>query len=301
MNRNPFSDGEIDARLARFRAFLAEARLDAAVLSSPENVFYFTGLDHWGYFAPHLLIVPLERRPVLVTRAMEVVAVETMVRSADFRGHGEDESAADVAADALRDLGLAGRRLGFEAWAAGLSYGLGCALQAQAAADWRDISGAVDRLRRVKSPEELALVRRAAGVTDAATQAAVAAIGDGVPEREVAAACLAATLAALKPGRTAHEVYSAWQHTVDEAGLAHYRRHHCGYLVGIAFPPSWTGGNTVTGLRRGSDLLIEAGMTFHLMSWLMGTGQGDFCLTNCVLLGAGGPEVLTTGKAVPIC
>ena len=53
---------------------------------------------------------------------------------------------------------------------------------------------------------------------------------------------------------------------------SHYRRHHCGYAVGIGVPPSWTGGNAVTGLRHDSDLVIAAGMSFHVLSWLMGTG-----------------------------
>lgn len=80
---------------------------------------------------------------------------------------------------------------------------------------------------------------------------------------------------------------------MDEAGLVHYQRHHCGYCVGIGFPPSWTGGNTVTWLRRDSDLENREGMSFHIHSWLMGTGSGDFFLSNTVLLGPDGPEVLT--------
>ncbi|TJV74820.1 MAG: aminopeptidase P family protein, partial [Mesorhizobium sp.] len=64
MDRNPFSEAEIAGRLVRVRTALAERKLDAAVFASPENVFYLTGLDHWGYFAPHLLIVPLEGKPV---------------------------------------------------------------------------------------------------------------------------------------------------------------------------------------------------------------------------------------------
>ena len=44
----------------------------------------------------------------------------------------------------------------------------------------------------------------------------------------------AAALEALRPGALAREVYAAWQRVVDAAGLAHYRRHHCGYLVGSA-------------------------------------------------------------------
>ena len=85
----------------------------------------------------------------------------------------------------------------------------------------------------------------------------------------------------------------AWQGVVDEAGLAHYRRHHCGYAVGIGLPPSWTGGNTVVGLRADSDLEIREGMTFHVLSWLMETGRGDGFFSNTVLVGPAGAEVLT--------
>lgn len=124
MDRNPFSDAEIERRLARVRAALANRRLDAAVFASPENVFYLTGLDHWGYFAPHLLIVPLEAEPVLVTRAMEKVTIANQVRAARFRGHSDSETAADLAARVLAEHGLTGKSVGLECWTAGLSHGL---------------------------------------------------------------------------------------------------------------------------------------------------------------------------------
>jgi Xaa-Pro dipeptidase len=377
--RNPFTDAEIARRLEALRAEFGRLDLDAGVLAAPESVFYFTGLDHWGYFAPHLLIVPVLGTPVLVTRAMEQVSVANMVRAAEFRGHSDSETAADMAARVLKDMSPSAKRIGIECWAAGMSHGLALSLKGQVDAGWTDISGLVDRMRRVKSPEEQALMRAAARVTDAATGAAIDAIGAGVPEREVAAVCLAAmtraggdppafgpfirpahrlgeehttwgdgvyeagqpvflelagcvgryhapngrlvhvgpasdqdlaiaevageafaaVLGALKPGARARDVYAAWQAVVDAAGLARYRRHHCGYLVGLACPPSWTGGNTVTGLRHDSDLEIETGMSFHILSWLMGSGRGDFFLSNCVLLGADGPEVLTTTPAGP--
>jgi Xaa-Pro dipeptidase len=238
----------------------------------------------------------------------------------------------------------------------------------------------VDGLRLVKSPEEQALMRRAARVTDTAAAAAIAAITDGAAETEVAAACLAAmtragghppgfgpfirpgnrlgeehatwgdgaykrgepvflelsgcisryhaplgrlirirtirdqdarmaevaqraftaVVAALKPGRKAREIYGAWQAVVDDAGLAHYRRHHCGYCVGIGQPPSWTGGNSVTGLRADSELEIRTGMSFHILSWLMNTGAGNDFISNTVLLTEDGAEVLTCTPVGPI-
>jgi Xaa-Pro dipeptidase len=380
MHDNPFSDAEIARRLAAFRAELSARKLDGAVVAAPENVFYLTGLDHWGYFAPHLLIVPLQGTPVLVTRAMERVSVEKQVRAAVFRGHSDSETAADMAARVLRDLKLNGRCVGLEYWTSGLSHGLALSLQAQAEADWHDISNLVDDLRLVKSAEEQALMRKAAAVTDAAAAAAIEAIGDGAPEREVVAVCVAAmtraggsppafgpfirpgsrlgeehatwgdasykagepvflelsgcvsryhaplgrlvhigsipeadarmaettkrafdaVLGALRPGAEARQVYAAWQQVVDDAGLQHYRRHHCGYCVGIGLSPSWTGGNKVVGLRHDSDMEIRDGMSFHVLSWLMGTGRGDYFISNAVLLGAQGPEVLTRTPTGPI-
>lgn len=373
MDRNPFSEAEIAGRLARIRTALAERELDAAVFASPENVFYLTGLDHWGYFAPHLLIVPLEGKPVLVTRAMERVTIEKQVTAAEFRGHSDSETAADLAARMLAELNLSGKRIGLEYWTAGLSHGLAVSLQARVDARWSDISGLVDKMRRVKSAEEQALMRRAAKVTDAAAGAAIAAISDGAAEQEVAAHCVSAmiragghapgfgpfirpaarlgeehttwgdgiyrkgepvfvelsgcisryhaplgrlvrighisdedaamaqvtakafdaVIKALRPGAKARDVYAAWQAVANDAGLSHYRRHHCGYLVGAGQPPSWTGGNSVTGLRHDSDLDIETGMSFHILSWLMGTGRGDDFVSNTVLLTDVGAEVLT--------
>ena len=378
MHDNPFTGAELAARVAAFRRLVAARGLDIALISTPENIFYLTGLDHWGYFAPHLLIVPADGEMVLVTRAMEKVSIEKQVRNAVFRGHPDTETAADLAGRILKDMKP--RRIGIESWSAGLSHGFAERLKAAVEVEWTDITGLVDRMRLVKSPAEQALMRRAAAVTDATAAAAIAAIHDGASERDVAAECQAAmtraggdpvgfgpfirpgsrlgeehatwgngrypagepvflelsgcvsryhaplgrlvhvggisdqdanmaettkkafdaVLGALEPGMTAGAVYQAWQDVVDAAGLAHYRRHHCGYLVGIGFPPSWTGGNKVTGLRAGSDLAIESGMSFHILSWLMGTGRGDYFVSNAVLLTDSGAEVLTRTPLGPI-
>jgi Xaa-Pro dipeptidase len=99
---------------------------------------------------------------------------------------------------------------------------------------------------------------------------------------------------AIRPGATAGSVYDAWQKTVDKAGLQHYRRHHCGYLVGIGFPPSWSGAGVPVGLRAGSDWELKPGMVFHVLSWLLRTGSGDSFVSDTVLVTETGSEVLTT-------
>ena len=67
-------------------------------------------------------------------------------------------------------------------------------------------------------------------------------------------------------------------------------------MVGIGFPPSWVGGPMVVGLRYGSDLELQAGMVFHVMSWLMGAGEGDYFVSDTVVVTQDGCEVIT---AVP--
>ncbi len=98
---------------------------------------------------------------------------------------------------------------------------------------------------------------------------------------------------ALEPGATAGSVYQAWKVVADRAGLVDYHRHHCGYMVSIGFPPSWTGGSMVTSLQPGSDRILKTGMTFHAHSWFTNTHVVDYFISNTVMLGEDGAENLT--------
>jgi Xaa-Pro dipeptidase len=116
---------------------------------------------------------------------------------------------------------------------------------------------------------------------------------------EIVLAGLEAVRDALRPGALAREVYAAWQAVVDEAlGHRDYRRHHCGYMIGIGFPPSfWVGGSMVKGLRPGSELTIREGMVFHLLPWLLGQGPADYVVSDTVLVTSTGPAELLTSVA----
>ena len=370
MHSNPFTDEELNQRLKKTKTLMETNNLDLIILSAPENIFYLTGLDHWGYFAPTVLIVSLKDSPVLITREMERVVIRNQVRNANFMGHSDTQTAADVVEKYLKGK-TSGKSIGVEEWSSGLSYGMGFQIKKQVeSSQWKNITGLLDKVKLVKSVAEQEFMRAAAHAADAGTEAAIAAIHDGALEADVAAECLAAmtragstppgfgpflrpahrmaeehtswgdgkhseavflevagcvsrynapmgrlvnighisdedeemskicidsfnsTLNALKVGAKARDVYQGWQSVVDSAGMQHYRRHHCGYLVGIGFPPSWTGGPKVTGLRHDSDLEMEEGMTFHLMSWFTETGRGNYFVSNTVLLGPSGAEVL---------
>src|SRR3954453_13282604 len=143
-----FARDEYDGRLAQLRRGMASQGLDLLLLSAPENIYYLTGLDHWGYFTPHILVIPTDGEMTLITRAMEKVTVANQVANARFHGHGDQETAAEAFGRVLADGAYRARRIGMEAWSAGLPHGLALALQRQLpTAEWVDVSGLVDDLR----------------------------------------------------------------------------------------------------------------------------------------------------------
>ena len=374
MHDHPFPRDELDARVGAVRARLAAANLDGIVISVPENIYYLTGLDHWGFFACHLLIVSGNGELVLTCRAIERITVENQVGNAAFLGHADTEDIADYAVRAMRQSGLRGGRVGMEMQSLFLTPRIADAIRGKTPdVAWQDASGLVDALRLVKSPLEMEYTRRAANAADAGTLAAIEAIRDGASDYEVAAECqramtlagseypgfgpfirptsrlgeehttwrgerfrdgdavflelaaayrkyqapmgrlvyvghapegadasarlaidgMEAICAAIRPGALAGDVYLAWHEVAAAAGLSDYHRHHCGYLVSIGFPPSWTGGSKVTGLAPGSELALQVGMTFHAHSWFTNTRVVDYFISNTVLLGENGAEVLT--------
>ncbi len=374
MQNEIFPPRELEQRLATVRRELRQRDLDALVVSVPENIYYLTGLDHWGFFACHVLVVPAEGRMALTCRAMERITVENQVDNADFYGHGDTEELADYVTTILAERGLSAARLGIEKRSLFMTPRIyEMILQAVPLEDWSDGSGLIDDIRLVKSPLEQDYTRKAAAAADAGPLAAIDAIHDGASDYEVAAEChramilagseypgfgpfirpttrlgeehttwrgdvfhdgdavflevggayrkyqapmgrlvyvgtapagaeesaelairgMQAICDALRPGATAGSVYQAWKGVADSAGLVDYHRHHCGYLVGIGFPPSWTGGSMVTSLQPGSDRKLETGMTFHAHSWFTNTDVVDYFISNSVMLTEAGAENLT--------
>jgi Xaa-Pro aminopeptidase len=97
----------------------------------------------------------------------------------------------------LRDLGSTGKRLGIENNAYGLTHFNGKQVEQALSGfcELVDASDLVSRLRAVKSPAELAYVRQAGDLGDAALRAGIEATRAGADEGEILAAQQAAIFA----------------------------------------------------------------------------------------------------------
>ncbi len=114
MQKRAFPRSEFDQRLVEVRRAMRRDGLDGLVVSVPENIYYLTGLDHWGFFACHVLVVPAEGSMALACRAMERITVENQVDNAEFYGHADTAELSDHVLRALADRGLSSARLGIE-------------------------------------------------------------------------------------------------------------------------------------------------------------------------------------------
>ena len=162
------------ARLDALRARMTDEGLDAFVVNSPANVRYLTGFSGEG-----MLVVDEDVTLCSDSRYVVQAAEEApwMTVAADGGGH------VGKAAARLAETGAA--RVGFEAEA--LMY-VGFEALGKSAPDAELVStrGVIERLRAVKDPGEIALVRRAAAIADAAFAELRGRIEPGMTERQVA-------------------------------------------------------------------------------------------------------------------
>ncbi len=187
-----FTAAEFARRRQALLAAMTAERLDALFLFQQESMFWLTGYDTFGFCFFQCLVVRADGTMALLTRSADLRQAQHTSNIGDIR-IWKDGRDANPAADLLalaRDLGLAGKRVGVEYESYGLVASNYRKLEAAFAGkvDLVDASPIVTRLRAAKSTEEIAYVRRAAELSDAADRAALDIIRAGADEGEILAA-----------------------------------------------------------------------------------------------------------------
>ena len=194
-----FERHEYEGRIARARAALKERGLDALLIFAQESHFYLTGYDTSGYVFFQCAVLGAKPGEItLLTRRPDVQqARETSIIS-DVRVWYDAEGAnpAEDLKAILEEKGLAGARIGVELATWGLT-GFNWERVRRALSGWcalSDASDVVRALRVVKSPAELACVRKAAALADDAMRAMLDTCRPGVLDTRITAAGLSAIL-----------------------------------------------------------------------------------------------------------
>lgn len=187
-----FERAELTARRDRTLAAMAEAGLDGLLMFKQESMFWLTGYDTFGFCFFQCLYLDSDGSFVLLTRAPDLRQARNTSLIEDIRIWVDRDGAtpADDLRDLLAEKGAQGKRLGVEYDSYGLNARNGKRLDAalDGFAALADASELVSRLRMVKSPAELAFVRRAAELADDALDEAHRLTGPGADEGEILAA-----------------------------------------------------------------------------------------------------------------
>lgn len=169
--------------------------LDLLLVFSPENVSYITGYETIGYSSFLSLLVPLDGAPRMVVREMELDVAQATTWLTEFATVSDSEDPVQVASGVVSEMAGAGDAVGVEetsaflpprTWRAVVDALVGIGARPV------DGSGLVEPVRRIKSDEEMSLIRGACDLAVAGMAAAVEAVNAGATENEVASVAFTA-------------------------------------------------------------------------------------------------------------
>jgi Xaa-Pro dipeptidase len=187
-----------EERIARLRRAMSEHGLDALLCFKPENSFYLSGFNPIIYSHPVVAILPLEGEPAILAHALRDDHARASAWVKDIRLYGSWSTKVTMGPNwlealgtILRELGLSERTIGVEEDFLSIRR-MAEVRSAAPAATFADCSELLLETRNIKDPGEIALARIAASLADSGMDAAIAALGAGGSERDVAVEAMAA-------------------------------------------------------------------------------------------------------------
>ena len=179
--RHTFSDAEYGRRQSALRSYMAQESIDAVIFTSIHNINYYSDFLYCSFGRPYGLVVTQD----------QVTSVSANIDGGQpwRRTVGDNLVYTDWQRDnffhAISQLAPARGRVGLEFDQ--LSVERHQKMQdALPEARFVDVSGGCMKMRMVKSAEEIGFITQGANVCDIGAAALVEAVGENVPEHEVA-------------------------------------------------------------------------------------------------------------------
>jgi Xaa-Pro dipeptidase len=197
----PFARTEYQHRLDKVRASMTTDNLDALVIGDPANMNWLTGFDAWSFYVPQVMLVSHDQDPVWLGRKMDAgaVALTTYLGESSVKPYAESYvqrsgvHPMQAVARTLKDMGLSGKRVGYESDTYYFSpKSLECLQQGLADTEWVDADLLVNWCRVVKSDAEIMVMRQACRLVEGAMTVAYDNILPGVRQCDLMSKILAA-------------------------------------------------------------------------------------------------------------
>ncbi len=200
-----FEKGEYLARLERTKDRMEKAGLEVLVVVDPANMNYLTGYDAQSYYVEQALVVAIDaEEPLWIGRKMDIACARftTWLSPQNMMGYFEDlvqsrlKHPMSYMADVMKENGMGKKIIGIEMDAPHFTPRDYEELKAGLPdAKFQDARLLVSWVRNIKSPAEIALMKKAGRLVNKVMQAAEDAIQVGVRECDAAAAVVHAQIA----------------------------------------------------------------------------------------------------------
>lgn len=236
----PIATDELRRRIARVQGILRERDIGALYLDASTSTFYFTGVRFSPSERMHGAVIPAEGEPVFISPAFEEAKLRTMMAfPADIRCWEEHESPAALVVDVVRGMGVSGGVIALDPATPFFTFD---ALRAAADGSFEFVNGAavIGPCRTIKSPQEIALIRRAMALTLEAQKSAARILREGITTTEVEAFVSKAHLALGADGPPNFNIVLFGEPTA--------------YPHGVPYPQT---------LKKGDMVLIDCGAKLH--------------------------------------
>ena len=177
----------LQTRLAHLSTSIRTANLDALALNTGSSLVYLTGLHFHLMERPTVAFFTADAAPALVLPELEMQKVKNLPFEVTTFPYGEDPATWDqVFLEAGMSMKLQGKRIGIEPLHMRILEFQKVKVVA-GAVECPDATQVVGRLRVCKEADELASMRAAVKVAQAALEATIPSIKVGVTEKEIAA------------------------------------------------------------------------------------------------------------------
>jgi creatinase len=183
-----FSNKEMARRLSEAQKVMAKNGIDAIVINSVHNTLYYSGfwMVPWGRYQG--MVIPREGEPAVIAPRIEFDRPHRMSVYEDVRIYWDTQSSVDgivtIISDVLAERGIHGGVIGFEETFS--SYEFHSKLQSGLPTfSLKPVAFDLMRAQKIKSHEELDIMRHGGQICDIGATACVDALKVGVTEVEL--------------------------------------------------------------------------------------------------------------------
>ena len=171
-------------KVKEIQQFLQEQNIDAAFITTPDNVFYVSGFDSEPHERLLGVMVFKEAEPFVICPLMEVPDVKSAGWSFDVVGHADTEDAWDVVLDAVKKRGTLPTSFAIEKAHLTVER-LERMKELFKDANFARLDDQLNAMRVIKDEDELENLRKAAQFADKAVEIGCQEIAEGKTELEV--------------------------------------------------------------------------------------------------------------------